>query len=150
MRPNLQNNLHRKADLPRWRNTMSLTQSPYLLPATMSIMLVVGWVVLLSGGITGQSFGISAFTAPSPRYNAPMVHGYDYGAYTQHFLTNRFLEVQRLCAPNSNPTYSFPPNQHECCRQLCNDVCYGYNAARPGGCLNPCIDGCSSQALYQP
>lgn len=145
----LQNGVSRNPTLSSRRAGMSWHRSPVLSMAVIAIAVVVGWTLLLTGGITGQSFGFSSYSAPSPR-TGPSMKGFDFGPYAAPYDKRRFLEVQELCSPDQNTRFKhFPPDQHECCRSMCNDACNAYNDARPGTCLMPCIRGCTVQSDYQ-
>ena len=145
----LQNRVPRNPNLSGRRAPMSWHWSPVLSMAVLAIAVVVGWTLLLTGGITGQSFGFSSYSAPAPR-TGPSMKGFDFGPYATPFDKRRFLEVQELCAPEQNIRYMhFPPDQHECCRRMCDDACNAYNDVRPGTCLTPCHRGCMAQSMYQ-
>ena len=145
---NLQNRVPRHATLPCRRQAVTWHTSPTLKLAVLAIAVVVGWTLFLTGGMTGQSFGINAVTTPSPRYGESM-KGFEFGPYATPFDKNRFLEVQQQCSPNRNSRFqNFPPDQHECCRLMCNDACYAYNDQRPGACLLPCLKGCMTKSAY--
>lgn len=121
---------------------MSNTQ--LMITAGMGIALIVGIVALLSGNMTGNSFAINAFTAPTPSYRAEDFRGFEYGPYQTPWSTEGFLKARQYCTPNKNNRLSYNFNRHECCVGMCSDVCRINDYARPGTCINQCVRACNN------
>lgn len=114
-----------------------------MVTAAIAVLLIVGIVAFLTGGATGESFAINAFTAPAKIYRNGMFNGFEYGPYQTPFEKSNFLKAKALCDPNNHPSLQINFNRNECCMGMCSDICRSGEDPTPGLCINTCVRGCT-------
>ena len=120
-----------------------MSDKQLMVTAAVGIAVIVGIVALLSGGITGNSFAINAFTAPMPIYRQSDFSGFEYGPYQIPFSTKGFLQARQHCSPDNIQMNGYRFNQYECCVSACSDVCRPDYYPATATCVNQCTRACS-------